>query len=61
MRNIKLELEYDGTDFCGWQQQPNVRTIQSEILKSIDQIIHENLGVRPYIRPTFLTSDSTSI
>ena len=31
MRNIKLVLEYDGTNYHGWQTQPNVPTIQSTI------------------------------
>ena len=29
MRNIRLVLAYDGTDFCGWQRQPDASTIQS--------------------------------
>lgn len=28
MRNIKLTLQYDGTNYCGWQIQPNGVTIQ---------------------------------
>lgn len=35
MRNIKLTIEYDGTDFCGWQMQPSQRTVQGEIEKAI--------------------------
>ncbi len=31
MRNIKLSIEYDGTNFFGWQTQNNLRTVQSEI------------------------------
>lgn len=28
MRNLKITLAYDGTDFCGWQIQPGQPTIQ---------------------------------
>ena len=28
MRNLKLTLSYDGTDFAGWQVQPGRRTVQ---------------------------------
>ncbi len=28
MRNIKITVEYDGTDFAGWQRQKNVLSIQ---------------------------------
>ena len=37
MRNIKLTIEYDGTDYCGWQRQNATRT------KSIQQVIEEAL------------------
>jgi len=39
MRNIKLTIEYNGTDFSGWQIQPkNTRTIQGEIEKTLKKI-----------------------
>ena len=31
MRNIKIVLEYDGSDFVGWQRQANGRSVQEEI------------------------------
>jgi tRNA pseudouridine38-40 synthase len=37
-RNIKLEIEYDGADFCGWQIQPDLRTVQGEIQKKLETI-----------------------
>jgi len=31
MRNIRIDLRYDGTDFAGWQVQPGLRTVQGVI------------------------------
>lgn len=38
MMNWKLTLEYDGTDFSGWQIQPNARTVQEELERGLSQI-----------------------
>jgi tRNA pseudouridine38-40 synthase len=41
MRNIKLTLSYDGTDFSGWQTQPGFRTIQETLEAAISQLTGE--------------------
>ena len=39
MRNIKLTIEYDGTNYNGWQtQRKGLKTIQAEIEKAIAKI-----------------------
>jgi tRNA pseudouridine38-40 synthase len=38
MMTLILEIEYDGTDFCGWQIQPNGRTVMEDIEKSIAKV-----------------------
>lgn len=41
MRNIKVVLEYDGTDFVGWQWQPQGRTVQGAFQDSLGKLIQE--------------------
>jgi tRNA pseudouridine38-40 synthase len=39
MRNFKLTLEYDGTDFSGWQTQfEGLRTVQSHLEEKLERI-----------------------
>ena len=41
MRNLKLTIRYDGTDFFGWQTQPGRRTVQETLEKAIAAITQE--------------------
>jgi tRNA pseudouridine38-40 synthase len=41
VQNWKLTLAYDGTDYRGWQVQPNKRTIQGELQAALGRITRE--------------------
>ncbi len=43
LKNIRLTLEYDGTDFHGWQIQPKRRTVQGEIQERLEQLLGEEI------------------
>lgn len=45
MKRVALGVEYDGTDFYGWQSQPVVRTIQTELEWAISQVADESIQV----------------
>lgn len=42
---IRLVIQYDGTDFCGWQIQSGDRTVQEEIEKAITRLTGENVSL----------------
>ena len=41
-RTVQLVLHYDGSDFAGWQRQPNERTVQGEL----EQVLTRLTGSR---------------
>ncbi|MHB8654238.1 MAG: tRNA pseudouridine(38-40) synthase TruA [Terriglobia bacterium] len=43
MRNIRLLIAYDGTDFHGWQRQPNVPTVQACLESGLEKLIEERV------------------
>jgi tRNA pseudouridine38-40 synthase len=45
MRNIRLLLGYDGTDFKGWQIQPGFRTVQETLEKALFDLTGERIRV----------------
>jgi len=42
-RNLKLTLSYDGSDFAGWQVQPQATTIQGTLASVIGRLTGENV------------------
>jgi len=43
MRNLKLTLAYDGSEFAGWQVQPDDVTIQGTLASAIGRITGESV------------------
>jgi len=43
MRNLKLILAYDGSEFCGWQVQPGEASVQGTLASAIGRIIGEKV------------------
>ena len=37
-RRVKLTVAYDGTDYCGWQIQPNGITVEEVLNKKISKL-----------------------
>jgi tRNA pseudouridine38-40 synthase len=45
LRRIKLTLEYDGTEFSGWQVQPDQRTVQGVLQESLSKMMESPIKV----------------
>ena len=45
MRNIRLTLAYDGTDFHGWQRQPHQPTVQECVEAAIERVTGSKAAV----------------
>ena len=45
MRRIKLTIAYDGTDYCGWQIQPNGITVEEVLNKKLKKLTGEDIHV----------------
>lgn len=44
MRNIKLLLEFDGTNYAGWQRQNNALTIQQVLEEALEKLTGEKIS-----------------
>jgi tRNA pseudouridine38-40 synthase len=45
LNNYKLIIQYDGTDYAGWQIQKNAPTVQAEIVKAVKIILGEDVNL----------------
>lgn len=45
MTNVKLLIEYNGSNFHGWQIQPHLRTVQGELTKAIALVARQPVRV----------------
>ena len=44
-RRVKLTVAYDGTDYCGWQIQPNGITVEEVLNKKISKLTGEDIRI----------------
>jgi tRNA pseudouridine38-40 synthase len=45
LKNYKLIVQYDGTNYAGWQIQLNALSVQGVLQKSISQLTNENINL----------------
>ena len=45
MKRVRLFVAYDGTNYCGWQVQPNGITIEEKLNKSLKDLTGEEIHV----------------
>ncbi len=45
MQNYKITLSYDGTEFYGWQRQPDKKTIQGTLEDSLTKITQKKINI----------------
>ena len=41
MKRVMMEVAYDGTNYCGWQVQPNGITVQEVLNRHLSELLKE--------------------
>lgn len=44
-KNFKIVIEYDGTNFFGWQRQKNQKSVQGELEKALSKILNQDVKI----------------
>ena len=47
MKRVKLIVAYDGTNYCGWQVQPNGITVQEVLNRALSDLLGEEIPPIP--------------
>lgn len=45
MKRVKIVVAYDGTNYCGWQVQPNGITVEEVLNRSLSNLLGEKIEV----------------
>ena len=45
MKRVRMVLAYDGTNYCGWQLQPNGITIEEVLNQALSELLREPVAV----------------
>ena len=45
VKRIKLVVAYEGTEYCGWQVQPNGITIEGVLNNALSKLLGEDIQV----------------
>lgn len=45
MPRYKISIEFDGTNYSGWQKQPNSNTVEEEVEAALSQILQQPIDV----------------
>jgi tRNA pseudouridine38-40 synthase len=46
MRHIRLVVQYDGTDYAGFQVQPDCPTVQGVLQEALSKLLNETVGLK---------------